>query len=425
MDYSKLNRRELIAMIQALSAITVIPGCKDDTDSGSDFKDLTNHTSITSVPAGRVQTIVQKYGMSQWVAPGNDQQTVYEELGAVPDVYLEFLQKRSQTVGFRIEYGGEAAGMCYFDNEGATKITLNGITFATIHEVGHGVETMAHKLQNINDITNLRERTYSTVTSSPEAQYIREYAKSNSKELFADGFSSFYRSPKSRADMQQMPITFKWLQSILVAPVNFGPGESTVGYLGAGTPAATNTPATAMNQTEPAVVHPGTTTPATTTPVAPITTAVPATTVGGTNLCTAPANQLVSILCQLSASLGGGNGLTLTVGDEMILPKVGQFLTAFEQYLVLAKLSISTAEAKNVKVYLDKTLVQTGIEKDPYSGDQDFFSAKFSVPTNMTPERDYKVMKLALYLDSKLLIGVPVKVSRYSLCGDIRDFKKS
>lgn len=420
MDYSKLNRRELIAMIQALSAITVIPGCKDD--SGSDFKDLTNHTSLTEVPAGRVQTIVQKYQMSLWVAPGNGQAEVYEQLGVVPDVYLAFLEKRARDVDFRIEYGGEAAGMCWFDDDGATKITLNGITFATIHEVGHGVETMAHKLQNITDITNLRERTYSSVTSSAEANYIRDYAKSNSKELFADGFSSFYRSPKSRADMQKMPITFKWLQSILVAPVNFGPGESTVGYIGSGTTPAVTPATTAMNQTDQTVVQPGSTTPAT-TPIVPTTTAVPPTTVGGANLCATPTNQLVSILCQLSASLGGGNGLTLTVGDEMILPTVGQFLTAFDQFLIMAKLSITTEEAKNVKVYLDKTLVQTGLEKDPYSGDQDIFSTKFKVPTNMTPESDYKVRKLALYLDNKLLIGVPVKVSRYSLCGDISDFK--
>jgi hypothetical protein len=424
MDYSKLNRRELIAMIQALSAITVIPGCKDD--SGSDFKDLTNHTSLTEVPAGRVQTVVQKYGMSQWVAPGNGQQEVFNQLAAVPDVYLAFLQQRAQQVGFRIEYGGEAAGMCWFDDEGATKITLNGITFATIHEVGHGVETMAHKLQNINDITNLRERTYSSVVSSNEAQYIRDYAKSNSKELFADGFSSFYRSPKARADMQKMPITFKWLQSILVAPVNFGRGESTAGYIGVGATNAAVPSTNAMNQLDQSTVQPGAATPATpaTTPApTPATVAPPSTTVGGVNLCAAPANELVALLCQLSASLGGGNGLTLTVGDEMILPTVGQFLTAFDQFLIMARLSISEAEAKLVKVYLDRNLIQTGIEKDPYSGDRDIYSTKFKVPTNLTPTRDYKVMKLALYLDDKMLIGVPVKVSRNSLCGDIRDFK--
>jgi hypothetical protein len=433
MDYSKLNRRELIAMIQALSAVTVIPGCKDDT--GSDFKDLTMHTSITKVPAGRKDMVVQKYRMADWVAAGNGQQECFEQLAAIPDVYLDYLHKRSQDKsvnegkGFNIEYGGESTGMCWFDDEGAIRITLNGITFATIHEVGHGVETMAHKLQNITDITNLRERTYSSVVSSPEAQYIRDYAKSNSKELFADGFSSFYRSPKSRADMQKMPITFKWLQSILVAPVNFGPGESTAGYIKAGTPpAAANT---AMSQTSQAT-NPSTTptttpttTPSTTSTTTPSTATAPPTTVGGVNLCSAPTNQLVAILCQLSSSLGGGAGLTLTVGDEMILPTVGQFLTAFDTYLMMAKLSITESEAKSVKIYLDKTLVQTGIEKDPYSGAQDIFSAKFKVPTNLTPAKDYKIMKLALYHDGRLLIGTPVKVSRNSLCGNLDEFKKS
>jgi hypothetical protein len=42
----------------------------------------------------------------------------------------------------------------------------------------------------------------------------------------------------------------------------------------------------------------------------------------------------------------------------------------------------------------------------------------------MTPDKNYKVMKLALYLDGKLLIGTPVKVSRNSLCGDLSEFKK-
>ena len=188
MNYNKLNRREIIAILQALGAVTVV-GCKDD--STSNIKDLTNSTSLTDINEERKRTVIEKYGMSQWVDNQNlNQDEVYTQLAAVPDVYLAFLQKRHQTVGFKIYGGGDAAGMCYFDGQGATKITLNSPIFATIHEVGHGVETYSHQLQNIGGIADLRERTYQSVTSSAEAQYIRAYAKSNSKELSPSGASS-------------------------------------------------------------------------------------------------------------------------------------------------------------------------------------------------------------------------------------------
>jgi hypothetical protein len=303
------------------------------------------------------------------------------------------------------------------------------------------VEYHAHKLQNINDGESLRELTYSQVMSSAEVTMIRAYAQSNSKELWADGFSSFYRSPKSRAALAQMPVTWKWLKSVLVCPVNLGPNENPADFIASpsdlakpGSGPATPTTAMSVDNTTlddkivmPGVSSAGTVESGSASPVA----ATPASgTAAGSDPCANAADQVTAMLCQLSKQIGSsGNGLTLTdsgSADEILLPNRDQFLTAYDRFLLMARLSITSSEAERVKVYLDKKLLTTGLEKDKYAGRADVFSTMFKIPADMTPKKELEYSKktLTLALDGKILQQTPVRISRYSLCGDIADLGK-
>jgi hypothetical protein len=446
MNFNYLTRRELMAILKALSALPVLNACEKIVGD-SDTKDLTNSTSLTEISKTRVDFAIQKFGMEQWVKypAGAGRQDVFDNLATVPDIYLAFLQERARTVGFTVEGGGQAAGMCWFDGVGATKITLNSPSFATIHEVGHGVESYSYKLQN-KDGVNLRERTYSAIMDpsrpeAAEASSIRAYAKSNSKELFADGFSSFYRSPKSRADLANMPFTFKWLKSVLVCPVNLGPNEDPEDYIPSNSEHMTKPSGTATANAQNAmtvdnttlddkIVTPGVSSAGTVesgnAPVGSPQTATPV--ASGSNPCASPADQLTALMCQLSSNIGGtsGSGLTLTEdAAEVLMPLANQFLTAHDRFLFMARLAVSNSEAERVRIYLDKTLLTTGVEKDRYAGRSDIYSVMFKIPTAMTPtdQLQYRDRTFSVVLDGKTIAEVPVRVSRYSLCGDISDFK--
>lgn len=418
MKFDHLNRREMLAILQALGALPLLQGCK--VSSESETKDLTNYDKTTATTEARIQEVVQKYGMTSWVQQGGRQQEVFRQLSVVPDVYLEFLQKRANEVGFRIEFGGQAGGMCHFDSVGATLITLNSVEGATIHEVGHGVETFAHQLQGKGDGADLRDRTYAQVTSSAEAQNIRDYAKSNSKELWADGFSSFYRSPESRADMSNMPTTYQWLKSTLVVPPNLGAGENAGDYVGGQQPAQPQPQAPEGQAAQNGTVPPPQT-PATTPGVQPVQPVQPIADTGG-DICAAPADQLIAALCKISASLGS-SGTSLTSVNQMILPTKDQFLTASNRFLFMARLALTKNEASRVKLMLGSTVIADGLKIDSYAGSESVYSTLFEVPKKLTPETGFHRRNLVVKLDDKVILQVPVRTSRFSLCGDIADFK--
>ena len=426
MKFRDLTRREIFLMLQALSSIPLFNACKQFSSGHSDTKDLTNFTSLTSFNPKRVEAVKQKFGIDSWnnyaSGMGNGRQDVFDNLSVVPDVYLGFLQKRAKSVGFNITAGGQAAGMCWFDQVGALKITLNSPIFATIHEVGHGVESFAYRLQKIPDGDSLRERTYSQVTSSSEAYGIGDYAKSNSKELFADGFSSFYRSPKSRADLSKMPLTWKWLKSVLVCPVNLGSSENADDFIASASELATksssksgSSPSESESNSAADIAGP--------TEEASVPKKKSS---GAADPCATPEDQITEFVCQLSKMLGGsGAGLALLEEARMILPKENQFLTAFDRFLVMVALGVTDKEASQIKVYLDKELLATGLEKDRFAGKAGLFSTMIKIPESMTPKDIYQFAsrKLTLVLGSKTLLSTSVRISRFSLCGDIKDFK--
>jgi hypothetical protein len=143
--------------------------------------------------------------------------------------------------------------------------------------------------------------------------------------------------------------------------------------------------------------------------------------------CKSPEDQVTEFLCQLSRTLSGGpgTGLGLLDGDQLILPNENQSLTAFDRFLVMTKLSLTEKEASLVRIYLDKELITTGLVKDRYAGGADIFSMMIQLPEHLTP-KDISAeapRTLTIVLRSKILFSRQVQVSRFSLCGDITDFK--
>ena len=435
-----LTRRELLRILQGVSVLPVVGACKDR-EVEREFKDLTNYTSDTVVSDQRYDEVLERFKISDWIDNGPQKGTAIEQAAVLPDEYLAFLLKRSQDprVRFKVTWGGVApySGMCWFDGVGATKIQLENARFAAIHEFGHGVENESYRLRGISSGASLREQTYLAVKSSSEQNLIRPYSKNNSKELFADGFSSFYRSPASRAALRKMPHTFEFLQSVLIAPVNLSADEDASKYFhpngSGGRPGGgSTTPTNSRGREVPTEIGSGD----------ERLTAGPGTNFGddqGRNTvrkggpggggrspivdCGNPRDAFVSILCSLARSYVRGEfSLTGRPANEILLPQKDQFLAAEDSSLFLAGLQMSKQEIEESSLFIDHLELPVRIVKDPYSADPDIYSTIFSIPKRLAPERGYARKTLRLKRRGRDIMSVTVNVSRHSICGpDVSD----
>lgn len=440
--FRNLSRREMIQLLSAMGALQWLEGCRKTSgvSDGHKTKDLTNSTSITTVPEARIKYVVEKYKMASWVDAGRPQADVFENLATVPDVYLAFLLQRANEKGFRIMYGGQAAGMCWFDNVGALKITLNSASFATIHEVGHGVEFYAHKIQKKFSGDSMRDRVYAQVLRSPEQSSIRAYAKSNSKELWADGFSSFYRSPKARDDLRKMPVTWKWLSSVLVCPVNLGPNEDPKEFVpsksehatkmsddSGATPIDSNQGGFTPDPGDPQSIGGGNQLPPNNDgqPVPSPQPRIDGTAPGASDPCAGYSdNQLMAILCQLASQFAGSGGLGLGFQREILLPLPGQLLTANDRYLVQVNLDLSLADARMIEIFVDdKPVAHKSFQIDMFDrGAKNMFSTFIEIPESIVHETLITDAKLSLKLKGKTLLTSKIRLSKNSPCGELADF---
>ncbi len=419
---NKFDRRELLKYMNTVAISSLMVRCKPN-NQNSQTKDLVNSTGRTSTDEERVQEVVEKKKKKNWVQmSGNSFNITARELSVIPDEYLKFLQERSRQ-GFKIINNsnlGGAAGMCRFNQIGATLIELapGQEAFATIHEVGHGVEFFTYRLLGINGGSSLAARTHSAVTTSGEARYIRSYAKSNRKELFADGFSSFYRSPSSRQAMNNMPLTKSWLQSVLLKPVNLSQGEGD--SWGKSSQSNQSADSQSANQTAPSLES---------SPKSGEDATVPGSTGGGLisggglgdlSQC---GKGNASLICQLlsvfAGQLSGGSLSLNSTGAEMVIPSKDNYLTPYDQSTLLIRADgFSEQEMKKAQVYIGNRLVATGLSKDRYVGVSGMFSVIFVIPEALAPVNGEVSQLLRVVISEKEILSNPIKLARHTICGN-------
>lgn len=409
------TRRELLLALKNLGLWTLIPACKGQSDSEDSLKDLTSRQTPTVVTQDRIRQVVEKYQMTKWVQQGNQQETVFKNLAVVPDSYLKFLFDRQKAGRFRIFFGDcnfkrgkfgksfKAAGICRYDQVGAYEIELRLAQSATIHEVGHGVEFHAHKLKGINNSTTIRESTFASVLKSAEASRMRSYSKINSKELWADGFSSFYRSPESRAVIKKsMPKTWAYLSKILEPPVNLTESERSGDFANADR----------QNRLQEDSGEIAEDAPSSSSGLA---------TKSMQDICSATTQDLEVLLCLLAKGFSSG-AFGMVAGQSMILPVPQQVLSVFESSMILTELDMTPSQASKVEIWLDRTKIGEGLQPFPYGQSDRQFSALFKIPPQLTLPQGVQEHWLSLVYGNNVIVQQNVVSSRTSYCGDVQDF---
>lgn len=218
-------------------------GCKKEADSETSALTNQNLACFDYSPAQyqQLQSAVNS-------APGffnnfatNDQNALLKHLQAIPPLYrnqLIALKKNGTFRGFfkRDLGGGGVMGVCSSTNKGPREIALtnrygNSISFAMIHEVGHGVEGMIQsKAQMSNrdweaklkDLMNEAAK-YNNKGGISGSQQVRDYAFASDAEFFAEVFHNYYCSPTTHAFIQKnLPRTYAFASTVLEKPVFTG-----------------------------------------------------------------------------------------------------------------------------------------------------------------------------------------------------------
>lgn len=227
-------------LVLACAAAVFASSCKKNEDSETSA--LTNQ-NLACFDYSNAQ--YQQLQKDVSTAPGffnnfsnNDQQALFKHFQAIPPLYrneLLSLKKKGSFRGiFKRDLGsGGVMGVCSSNNRGPIEIGLtsrhqNAISFAMIHEVGHGMEGFIQRKAGRTNrdweatLRNLmgEAQAYNRNGGFPRGQQVRDYAFASDAEFFAEAFHNYYCSPDTHAFIEKrLPKTFAFLNSVLEQPV--------------------------------------------------------------------------------------------------------------------------------------------------------------------------------------------------------------
>ncbi len=232
------SKRSLLLF--AMTAITLGASCKKQ--ESSDTSALTNQTlACTDYSAAQYQQLSNDVNSVPGLFsnfPSSEIPALLKHFNAIPPSYraeLLSLKKNGVFTGFvKADLGtGGVMGSCSSNNRGPRVINLtsrypNAISFAMIHEIGHGVEGIVQRRAgksnqaweaNLKDLMGEADA-YNKTSGVSRVNLVRDYAFASDAEFFAETFHNYYCSPATHSFIQKnLPKTYAFLKSVLEQPV--------------------------------------------------------------------------------------------------------------------------------------------------------------------------------------------------------------